>query len=347
MPKRFLITGGAGFIGFHFIETLRDLPVEILVIDKCTYAAHPMAIQHLTENNILIRGDVSDRDFVEKTIRTFRPNTIVHFAAESHVDRSILSPTEFLTTNFLGTHALLQASLSYYNENRSEDFLFVQISTDEVYGPLGDHGQFNETSPLNPSSPYSASKAAADHLVRAYHTTYNLPVMITRCSNNYGPRQFPEKLIPLMISRALENLPLPLYGHGGHVREWIFVKDHCEGILSAIERGRVGEVYHLGGGVERKNIDVVCAILEMLGKPKSLITFVEDRKGHDFRYALDNSKAEKELGWRPRRTFEEGLEETLKWYLDEHRRRIHEKAEGNSSRRWVREEAPSDYKSDE
>lgn len=317
MDKRYLVTGGCGFIGYHFVEMLQNLGMEVLVIDKCTYAANPFAIEKLTNESTLLRGDICNKEFVKNILGTFKPNIIVNLAAESHVDRSILSPDEFLKTNIWGTHVLLEASLSYFEESKPKDFLFAHVSTDEVYGDLKDEGAFSETAPLKPNSPYSASKAAADHILRAYYQTYSFPIIITRCSNNYGPRQFPEKLIPSMISRAMENLYLPIYGNGLNVRDWIHVEDHCKGLFAAIERGKVGEVYNLSGGEERKNIEVVHEILRILDKPESLITFIKDRKGHDFRYAMDCSKAERELGWKPIRTFEDGLKETIMWYQKE------------------------------
>jgi dTDP-glucose 4,6-dehydratase len=289
---------------------LKNKPgVSIVNLDKMTYAG-------LSENVADIESDPRYR-FIKADILDYLPvkdamegaDVVVHFAAETHVDRSIIDPSDFVLTNVQGTYHLLEAA------KQASVKRFIYISTEEVYGSLGTSGYFTESSPLLPNSPYSASKAGADSLSRAYHKTYGLPVIITRCSNNYGSCQYPEKLIPLMIKRALSNEKLPVYGDGDHVRDWIFVEDHCEALLRIIEGGKIGEVYNIGSRNERKNIDLVKMILKMMGKPESLISFVEDRPGHDQRYAIDASKIEKELGWKPRISFEEGLRRTVEWYV--------------------------------
>lgn len=312
-----LVTGGAGFIGSNFVHYMMEKypDYRIVCIDKLTYAGNLRNLETVLDkkNFRFIKGDICDRELVYRIFEEEKPDIVINFAAESHVDRSIESPDIFLKTNILGTQVLLDASRKY-NVKR-----FHQVSTDEVYGDLPlDRSdlKFTESSPLRPSSPYSASKASADLLVLAYHRTYGVPVTISRCSNNYGPYQFPEKLIPLMIINALNDRPLPVYGDGRNVRDWIHVKDHCEAIDIIIHRGKEGEIYNIGGENERANIDVVRMILKELGKPESLIRFVKDRPGHDRRYALDISRMKKEFGWSPKISFEEGLKSTIKWYLE-------------------------------
>jgi len=309
---RILITGGCGFIGSNFVrlvlQSRPDWPV--LNLDLLTYAGNAENLRDVEKDRRyqFRKGDIADVAFVEKAIRDFTPEAILNFAAESHVDRSIADPAAFLRTNAVGTQELLVAA------RKAGVKRFVQISTDEVYGSLGATGHFAETTPLHPNSPYSASKAAADLLALASHHTYGQDVVITRCSNNYGPYQFPEKLIPLMITNAMEGKPLPVYGDGQNVRDWIHVRDHCTGVLAALERGKAGEVYNFGGENEWKNIDLVKTLLDLLDKPHSLIQFVKDRLGHDRRYAIDCSKAKRELSWKPGIDFRQGLAETVGWY---------------------------------
>jgi dTDP-glucose 4,6-dehydratase len=317
---RFLVTGGAGFIGSNFlIQYVSSRPSDdFLCIDKVSYASNLGSLAEISNlpNFQFRRVDLVDSTLTQELIQEFQPDVIVHFAAESHVDRSISGPAEFIQSNIIGTFNLLQAARSV-NLHR-----FHHVSTDEVYGSLGEEGFFVETTPYDPSSPYSASKAASDHLVRAYHRTYGLPVTITNCSNNYGPRQFPEKLIPLMILNCLEGKPLPVYGQGLNTRDWLYVDDHNRAIMAVIERGRLGETYNIGGNAEMKNIDVVhqvCKTVEnQTGKSglTSLITYVSDRPGHDWRYAIDASKLRNELGWEPSESFATGIEKTVRWYLD-------------------------------
>jgi dTDP-glucose 4,6-dehydratase len=307
-----LITGGAGFIGSNFIRyMLNAYPhYKIINLDRLTYAGNLENLSDIEDhpNYTFIRGDITNRELVRHIVQKYRIDTIVNFAAESHVDRSLTKPDIFVQTNVLGTQTLLDAAKEYRIHK------FVQISTDEVYGSLGESGFFTETTLLQPNSPYSASKAAADLLVRSYHETFGLTVNITRCSNNYGPYHFPEKLIPLMITNAMEDQPLPVYGDGENVRDWLHVTDHAAAIDLVLHHGRSGEVYNVGGHNERKNIDIVEEILDQLGKSKSTIRFVKDRLGHDRRYAIDPSKIMTELGWMPQYTFEEGLRETVDWY---------------------------------
>lgn len=311
--KRILVTGGAGFIGSNFVHhVLETRPnCSIVNLDKLTYAGNLRNLEGVDkkfgDRYRFVKGDICDADLVGKLMADV--DGVVHFAAESHVDRSILSANEFIETNVQGTLTLLNAA------NQRKGIRFTHVSTDEVYGELGDTGAFTEETPIQPNSPYSASKASSDLLVRAFVHTHKLDAVTTRCSNNYGPYHFPEKLIPLMITNALEDKPLPVYGEGKQVRDWIYVKDHCEGVLTVSEKGRTGEVYNLGGLSERRNIDVVRGILKILKKPDSLIKYVEDRKGHDWRYAIDCSKATRELGWKPTLQFEEGLQKTIDWYL--------------------------------
>ncbi|NKI24238.1 dTDP-glucose 4,6-dehydratase [Paenibacillus dendritiformis] len=310
---RMLVTGGAGFIGSNFIQyMLRHYPdYEIINADVLTYAGNVdnlLDVEH-HPNYRFAQADITRSDDMEPLFQE-KIDVVVNFAAESHVDRSIADPGIFVSTNVMGTQVLLDFSLKYGVSK------YVQISTDEVYGSLGESGLFTEETPLAPNSPYSASKAGADMLVRAYHETFGLPVNITRCSNNYGPFQFPEKLIPLMISNALEEKPLPVYGDGLHVRDWLYVEDHCSAIDRVIHQGRNGEVYNIGGNNEFTNLQIVTTLLQQLGKPESLITFVEDRFGHDRRYAIDSSKIQNELGWKPRYSFVKGIQHTIEWYVN-------------------------------
>jgi dTDP-glucose 4,6-dehydratase len=326
-----LITGGAGFIGSNFvIDWFAHSAEPVVVLDKLTYAGNLDNLQSVQKRPDFrfTRADICDADAVEEQLRIHRPRAVLHFAAESHVDRSIRGPGEFIRTNVCGTFTLLEAVRGYWeslDEEGRRAFRFLHVSTDEVYGSLGESdAPCCETTAYAPNSPYSASKAGSDHLVRAYHHTYGLPTLTTNCSNNYGPFQFPEKLIPLMIANALEGKPLPVYGDGRNVRDWLYVGDHCCAIRAVLERGRVGEVYNIGGNNEMRNIDVVrtiCAILDRM-RPKSSgsyaeqITFVKDRPGHDHRYAIDARKIARELGWAPSETFQTGIAKTIAWYLD-------------------------------
>jgi dTDP-glucose 4,6-dehydratase len=307
--KKLLVTGGAGFIGSEFVRQGVERGYEIVVIDSLTYAGDLERLKGVEGKIKFYRADVADKGAVEEIFSKEHPDAVVHFAAESHVDRSILDPSPFIETNVKGAQVLLDASRRFGVER------FVNISTDEVYGELGEEGHFTESSPLNPNSPYSVSKASADMLGRAYYRTYGLPVITVRPSNNYGYWQYPEKLIPVVILKALLNEPIPVYGTGRNVREWLFVADCADGIFKVLEEGKEGEVYNLGSGQERRNLQVVEKILELLDKPKSLIQFVPDRPGHDFRYSLDWSKLKNELGWTPKTSFEEGIEKTVNWYL--------------------------------
>jgi len=323
---KILVTGGAGFIGSNFLRMFVPKYSEHVFInlDKLTYAANPYNLKDLrnAENYFFERADIADFERVKEVFNRYDPDVVVHFAAESHVDRSIVGPAEFIKTNIVGTFNLLEACRTHWKDAGGK--LFHHVSTDEVYGSLGKSGYFTEESRYDPSSPYSASKASSDHLVRAYHRTYGLPVKVTNCSNNYGPYQFPEKLIPLTILNALEGKAIPIYGKGQNVRDWLYVKDHCEAIWTVIHHGEVGHTYNVSGNEERKNIDVVYEICEILAeelkKPKdefvNLIKFVADRPGHDLRYALDSSKIRQKLGWKPKETFKSGLRKTVKWYLN-------------------------------
>jgi dTDP-glucose 4,6-dehydratase len=308
-----LVTGGCGFIGSNLVKYLRKTrPTwKVVNLDKLTYAGNLENLKDLESDpgHIFVRGDISNRELVDHLIITHKLDGIMHLAAESHVDRSILGPEAFITTNVLGTNILLEAA-------RHAKIRFLMVSTDEVYGSLGPTGLFTEKTPLDPSSPYSSSKASADLITLAYERTFGLDVVVTRCSNNYGPWQFPEKLIPLMVANALQDKPLPVYGQGTNVRDWLQVEDHCSALTLALEKGKKGGIYNIGGNSERQNIHIVKAILELLGKPASLIKYVTDRPGHDMRYAIDASHIKKELGWSPSHTFEKGLEETVKWYVD-------------------------------
>jgi len=328
----FFVTGGAGFIGSNLIHHLLEARPEgrVVVYDALTYAGNLDNIEHLLgERCTFVQGDICDRDALRAAIGEHRPSVVFNLAAESHVDRSIDGPGAFVNTNVVGTFEMLEAARGLYAEMASDEraaFRFLHVSTDEVYGSLGPEGFFLETTRYAPNSPYAASKAAADHLVRAYHMTYGLPAITTNCSNNYGPHQFPEKLIPLMILNALEGKPLPVYGDGTNVRDWLFVRDHCEALLVAAEKGRPGETYNVGGNTERTTLQMVHAICDALekerprgeGSYRDLIRFVKDRPGHDFRYAIDASKIERELGWTPSVVFAGGMTDTVRWYL-EHR----------------------------
>jgi dTDP-glucose 4,6-dehydratase len=308
-----LVTGGCGFIGTNFIRYFHEThPGQKLVnLDKLTYAGNLGNLSDIESEPFytFVRGDICDRATVDRVLGDHGIDRVVNFAAETHVDRSITGPAVFMETNAGGTNVLLDSA----RENGVKRF--VQVSTDEVYGSLGAAGKFTESTPLHPNSPYAASKAAGDLLAQAYHHTYGLPVLITRCSNNYGPYQFPEKLLPLMISNALAGRKLPVYGDGANVRDWIHVRDHCEAVAAVLEKGTPGEVYNIGGGNEWKNIDLVKLLLKKLGKPESLITFVRDRPGHDRRYAIDSGKISQELKWKPEISFDEGLGRTVEWYL--------------------------------
>jgi dTDP-glucose 4,6-dehydratase len=333
-----LITGGAGFIGCNFVRlVLAETDARVVVLDKLTYAGSLENLVDVLDDPRLdfVEGDIADRRAVRRLFAAARPTAVVNFAAESHVDRSIDDASAFIQTNVVGAFEMLEAArhhLAAAGEEERRAFRFLHVSTDEVYGSLGPTGAFSETTPYAPNSPYSASKAAADHLVRAYHETYGLPALLTNCSNNYGPYQFPEKLIPLMILNALDGRPLPIYGDGGNVRDWIHVEDHCRGVLEVLRRGQPGERYNLGGRSERTNlriVDAICDALESerpaagnpalagrgIGTYRELKTFVADRPGHDRRYAIDDAKIRGELGWAPRQSFEEGLRATVRWYL--------------------------------
>lgn len=326
----YLVTGGAGFIGSNFIIKARHEEwANVINLDKLTYASHPQTLASLSHDSgyQFVQGDIGDNDLIGKILEQYQPDAILNFAAESHVDRSILSPSDFVQTNLVGTFNLLEASRAYWEKlssDRKKNFRFLHVSTDEVYGSLGStEPAFREDTPYAPNSPYAASKAGSDHLVRAYYHTYNLPTLTTNCSNNYGPRQFPEKLIPLIILNALEGKPLPIYGDGQNVRDWLYVEDHCNAIHRVLLDSCIGETYNIGGRNELTNLVVVeqiCAILDDLSpkptiKHSSLITFVKDRLGHDRRYAIDCSKIERDLDWQPQETFESGLLKTVQWYL--------------------------------
>ena len=307
---KLLVTGGAGFIGSEFVRQAISLGIETVVVDKLTYAGDLERLKEVDGKFQFYKADIQNREFMEYIFQKEKPDVVVHWAAESHVDRSILDASPFIDTNVRGTQVLLDVA-------KEEDVeLFVNIATDEVYGELGKEGQFFEDTPLNPNSPYSVSKASADMLGRAYFRTYGLPVITVRPSNNYGWWQYPEKLIPVVILKALYNEPIPVYGTGENVREWLFVSDCAEAVFKIVEKGKPGEIYNVGSGEERKNIDVVRSILRILDKPESLISFVEDRPGHDFRYSLNTQKIEREIGWKAKIKFEEGIEKTVKWYLE-------------------------------
>jgi dTDP-glucose 4,6-dehydratase len=330
MPS-ILVTGGAGFIGSNFVRQWLGQETAALVnLDALTYAGNPDSLVDLADDPRyrFVLGSIGDGGLVGKLLREHQPRAVVNFAAESHVDRSIDGPAAFVETNVVGTFVLLQAALTYWSELEEpakSDFRFLHVSTDEVYGSLGADGKFEETTPYAPNSPYSASKASADHFVRAFHHTYGLPVLTTNCSNNYGPYQFPEKLIPLMILNALEGRPLPVYGDGQQVRDWLYVDDHCRAIRTVLAHGQPGETYNIGGDCERTNLSVVQEIAAIVDRLRpdlphapceSLITYVQDRPGHDRRYAIDASKIKDELGWSPQEDFASGLERTIQWYLE-------------------------------
>lgn len=325
---RVIITGGAGFIGSAMVRRLVSEGAAVLNIDKLTYAGDLRAVAgcEANDNYQFLQADVVDAESMTAAFRDFQPTAVIHLAAESHVDRSIDGPADFLNTNIVGTYVMLEAALRYFRSARSDadEFRFVLVSTDEVYGSLGGTGLFSETTAYAPNSPYSASKASADHLARAWHQTYGLPTIVTNCSNNYGPYQNSEKLIPTVIRAALAGQPIPVYGKGENVRDWIFVDDHVQGLMAALTRGKPGQQYHFGGSAERSNLSLVRSICGLLdrraphpdGAPHaSLIDFVTDRPGHDFRYAIDSSKAERDLGWRRKETLDSGLARTIDWYL--------------------------------
>ncbi|MEM7051087.1 MAG: dTDP-glucose 4,6-dehydratase [Acidobacteriota bacterium] len=334
--RTMIVTGGAGFIGSNFVRRVLDRgDWRVVVFDKLTYAGNLANLEACDEspNYTFFEGDIADRATVGQIIADYRPTAILNFAAESHVDRSIDDASDFIQTNIVGAFELLEGARRYHREGAPEDFRFLHVSTDEVYGSLGPTGLFSETTPYAPNSPYAASKASADHLVRAYHETHGLPALITNCSNNYGPYQFPEKLIPLMILNALEGKDLPIYGDGSNVRDWIYVDDHCDGVLAALEKGQPGEKYNLGGRSERTNLEIVDGICQALERyaPAAdnaaleargvsayldLKTFVQDRPGHDQRYAIDDDKARRELGWSTHYDLDRGLDATVRWYLD-------------------------------
>ncbi|MBY5749160.1 dTDP-glucose 4,6-dehydratase [Rhizobium leguminosarum] len=326
---RILVTGGAGFIGSALVRHLvSEIGAEVLNVDALTYAGNLASLKSVESapNYQFLQADICDRAGMQEAFASFRPDIVMHLAAESHVDRSISGADDFIQTNIVGTFSLLDAARHYWDgldARRKSAFRFLHVSTDEVYGSLGDEGLFEETTPYDPSSPYSASKAASDHLAIAWHRTYGLPVVVSNCSNNYGPFHFPEKLIPLMILNALEGKPLPVYGNGANVRDWLYVEDHARALFTIASRGRPGEKYNVGGRNERRNIDVVHRICDILdgvysdkGPHTRLITNVTDRPGHDARYAIDASKLESELGWKAQETFETGIEKTVHWYLE-------------------------------
>src|SRR5215472_7575142 len=332
MSDCLLVTGGAGFIGSNFLlQWIQQDSGPVVNLDKLTYAGNLRNLEPIANSPRyhFVHGDIADRDLVRALLKTHQPRAIVHFAAESHVDRSILGPEEFIRTNVGGTFAMLEEARAYWSAlapAEKERFRFLHVSTDEVYGSLGPSDPpFHEETRYSPNSPYSASKAGSDHLVRAYYHTYQLPVLTTNCSNNYGPFQFPEKLIPLMILNARSGKPLPVYGDGQNVRDWLYVGDHCEALRCVLARGRLGETYNIGGWNEKRNIEIVetiCSMLDEICKDdpvlphRKLITFVKDRPGHDRRYAMDARKIERELGWKPRETFESGISKTVRWYLE-------------------------------
>jgi len=332
IQKTLLVTGGAGFIGTNFIRNALTVRPDwrIVNLDSLTYAGNLANLNDLypaqTERHRFIRGDIRDASLLERLFSEENFNSVVHFAAESHVDRSILGPEAFVETNVIGTFHLLEASLKFWREKgEPNNFRFLHISTDEVYGSLGSEGLFTERTPYDPSSPYSASKASSDHFVKTYFRTYGLPTLITNCSNNYGPYQFPEKLIPLIILNILEKNPLPVYGDGKNVRDWLYVVDHCNALVQVLEQGRPGETYNIGGGAERQNIEIVKLLCDLIDarsgrsgreSSRSLINFVTDRPGHDRRYAIDATKISDELGWTPEYVFEKALKTTIEWYMD-------------------------------
>ncbi|MBE3101376.1 MAG: dTDP-glucose 4,6-dehydratase [Firmicutes bacterium] len=326
--KNILVTGGAGFIGSNFVKMILDRHpnYKIINVDVLTYAGNLENLKDISDNQnyTFIKADIRDRVKIDEIFSSYDIDTVVNFAAESHVDRSIEEPEVFLTTNIIGTQVLLDAAKKHWKLNPDDKYCkeykpgvkFLQVSTDEVYGALGATGKFVETMPLLPNSPYSASKASGDIIVRAYHETFGMPINITRCSNNYGPYQFPEKLIPLMINNCLKDKDLPVYGDGMQVRDWLHVSDHCSAIDTVLHKGVDGEVYNIGGNNEKANIEIVKLIIKTLGKSEELIKYVQDRPGHDRRYAIDNTKITTQLGWKPAYTFEQGMKETIEWYLN-------------------------------
>jgi dTDP-glucose 4,6-dehydratase len=331
MPDTILVTGGAGFIGSNFVlQQMQDEPTSLVNLDKLTYAGNPHNLVPVASDQRykFIHGDICDRAVLRQILTQHRPGAVVHFAAESHVDRSIHGPDDFIRTNIDGTFALLEETRAYWSTlsgDAQRNFRFLHVSTDEVYGSLGPHDPpFSEMTPYAPNSPYAASKAASDHLVRAYHHTYGLPTLTTNCSNNYGRFQFPEKLIPLMILNARDGKPLPVYGDGKNVRDWLYVEDHCGAIATVLRKGQPGETYNIGGWNEKPNIEIVETICDLidemaprLAMPRhELITYVKDRPGHDRRYAMDARKIERELGWKPKETFDSGIHKTVRWYLE-------------------------------
>jgi len=357
MENLILVTGGAGFIGSNFIlQWIASESGQVLNLDKLTYAGNLNNLQSIQTNQRyrFEQADIVDRDFLNTLLAREKPRAIVHFAAESHVDRSIHGPDDFIRTNVNGTFSLLEEARAYWSALSEPDrsaFRFLHVSTDEVYGSLGPNDPaFSETTPYAPNSPYSASKAASDHLVRAYHHTYGLPVLTTNCSNNYGPHQFPEKLIPLMILNACQGKPLPVYGDGQNVRDWLYVEDHCRAIRTVLARGRVGETYNVGGRSEKNNLEIVGAICQLLDELRpndpavphnKLITFVKDRPGHDRRYAMDTRKIERELNWHPQESFESGIRKTIHWYL-EHEDWVRNVTSG-SYRQWMAKHYATDH----
>ncbi len=331
MKKTILVSGGCGFIGVNFVRLLLETrdDLQVVNLDKLTYAGNLQSLADVEGHPryTFVRGDICDDVLIENLFEQHNIQAVVHFAAESHVDRSITGPDAFVRTNVFGTFTLLEGAKKYWLEQGkgSNDSRFLHVSTDEVYGSLGKTGYFTEETSYDPRSPYSASKASSDHFVRAYFHTYGLPILITNCSNNYGPYQFPEKLIPLVLNNALTGKPLPVYGDGGNVRDWLYVRDHCEAILQVLEQGRSGESYNIGGHNEKTNLEVVEKLCDMVDERvgllnntprRELITFVQDRLGHDRRYAIDAGKIDRELGWRPKFTFEQGIEKTVDWYLE-------------------------------
>ena len=327
---KIMVTGGAGFIGSNLVKyIINNTDYEVVVVDKLTYAGNLLSLKDLSDNErySFEKDDICNKNEMQRILHTFRPNAIMHLAAESHVDRSIYGPFEFINTNIVGTYNLLEASREYYNSlssSEKKEFRFLHVSTDEVYGSLGEHGFFTEETPYDPSSPYSASKASSDHLARAWQRTFGVPTLVTNCSNNYGPYQFPEKLIPVVILKALDNRQIPVYGKGDNVRDWLFVEDHTAALFNVIKNGKVGCTYNIGGNNEKTNIEIVktiCTILDEIkpreeGNYSDLITFVSDRPGHDKRYAIDASKIKNELGFLPKYTFESGIRKTVEWYVN-------------------------------
>lgn len=329
--KTWLVTGGAGFIGSNFVRLIIEQgDIQVINLDKLTYAGNLESLTDVMDypQHSFVQGDIGDRALVGDLLRKYQPEVVINFAAESHVDRSIDGPGEFIQTNIVGTFNLLEAVRSYWHENKEslgDRFRFLHVSTDEVYGSLGQTGYFTENTPYAPNSPYSASKAASDHLVRAYYHTYGLPTLTTNCSNNYGPFQFPEKLIPLVILNALEGKSLPIYGDGQNIRDWLYVLDHCRAIQTVVEKGIIGETYNIGGHNEKNNLEVVYTLCDLLDELvpredrisyRQQISFVKDRPGHDQRYAIDSLKIQSTLGWKPQETFESGLRKTVQWYLE-------------------------------